>query len=261
MDRSVEVDGSRLEVFGPMVALAELANADGADEILRKMKHVAFEASACEYAMFGMQVTSRYMPEPLTCVARDYPAGFSERYFNSGWMLLDPTVAHCQVSTEPLVWRPDMYSGKSEVLLEGARAAGLEHGISVAYHESADVKSMISFARDKPFDDREIRYLLSLAQVTIACAHLAAKRTAIPRLVESLRNKLSPRELQCIELLCEGKSNSVMAQIMGISEGTIEFHLRRLYDKLKVATRYQAMAVGLQLLQGYTPTAPAADSV
>lgn len=261
MNKSVAVDGSRLEVFGPMVALAELANADGADEILRRMKHVAYEASACEYAMFGMQVTSRYMPEPLTCVARDYPAGFSQRYFDSGWMLLDPTVAHCQVSTEPLIWRPDMYRAQSEVLLEESRAAGLEHGISIAYHESADVKSMISFARDKPFDEREMTYLLSLAQVTIACAHLAAKRTAVPKLVESLRNKLTRRELQCIELLCEGKSNSVMAQILGISEGTIEFHLRRLYDKLKVTTRYQAMATGLQLLQGYASAPSASDSV
>lgn len=251
MKKSLEVDGSRLEVFGPMVALAELANANGSEEILEKMKAVAQAASACEYAMFGMRVTSRYLPEALQCVARDYPVEFSQRYFDNGWILLDPTVAHCQISTAPLVWRREMYPRGSELLYEEARAAGLEHGISIAFHETSDVKSMISFARDKPFHDRELTYLQALAQVTIACAHLAAKRTAVPRLIESLRNKLTPRELQCLELLCDGKSNGVIAQVLGISEGTVEFHLRKLYDKLKVTTRYQAMAAGLQLLQSY----------
>lgn len=249
MAKLLEVDGSRLEVFGPMVALAELANADGSDDILRKMKAVAQAASACEYAMFGMRLTSRYLPEALQCVARDYPVEFSQRYFDNGWIAVDPTVAHCQTSTLPLVWNRDMYAGQSERLYEEARAAGIEHGISVAFHESADVKSMISFARDKPFDERELTYLQSLAQVTIACAHLAAKRTAVPGLIESLRNRLKPRELQCLELLCDGKSNGIIAQVLGISEGTVEFHLRRLYDKLKVSTRYQAMAAGLQLLR------------
>jgi LuxR family quorum-sensing transcriptional regulator LasR len=249
----VEVDGSRLEVFGPVVALAELANANGGEDIIAKMKRVAAAASTCEHAMFGMQVASRYLPETLQLVVRDYPAGFSQWYFESGMVMHDPTVAHCQRTMEALVWTPQMYTPESMPLYEEARAAGLEYGISVAYHESGEVKSMISFARDRPFDERELKYHVALAHTTIACAHLAAKRTAIPQLVESLRGKLTPREQWCMELLCEGKSNSVMAQLMGISEATVEFHLRNLYDKLKVTTRYQAMAAGLQLLQGYVP--------
>lgn len=254
MERSLEVDGSRLEVFGPVVALAELANAQGGDDIIAKMKRVADAASACDYAMFGMQVSSRYLPETLQLVVRDYPDAFSQWYYAQGMIAHDPTVAHCQTSTQALVWTPEMYPEGASELYERSQAAGLGYGLSLALHESGEVKSMISFARDKPFDARELHYHIALAQATIACAHMAAKRTAIPALVDAFRGKLTGRELSCLELLCEGKSNSVMAQLLRISEGTVEFHLRNLYDKLKVTTRYQAMAAGLQLLQGRAGT-------
>lgn len=255
--KAIDVDGHTLDAYGPVVALAELANAQGGDDIIAKMKRVAEAASACEYAMFGMQVQSRHLPEMLQIVVRDYPEDFSQWYFEKGMVMRDPTVAHCQVSTEALVWSHRMYSPQNIELYEEAQAAGLGYGLSVAYHESGEIKSMMSFARDKPFTDRELKFHVSLAQVTIACAHLAAKRTAIPALVEAVRGRLTRREVSCLELLCEGKSNGVIAQLLNVSEATVDFHLRNLYAKLKVTSRYQAVAAGLILLQSPATPAPA----
>jgi DNA-binding CsgD family transcriptional regulator len=52
--------------------------------------------------------------------------------------------------------------------------------------------------------------------------------------------KFSNREAQVIKLLMEGKSNKQIAAILQISEGTVEFHLTRIYTKLKVSSRMEA---------------------
>jgi DNA-binding CsgD family transcriptional regulator len=51
---------------------------------------------------------------------------------------------------------------------------------------------------------------------------------------------LSKRELQVAKLLVEGKSNKQIAQALGISEGTVEYHLTSIYNKLGVSSRVEA---------------------
>jgi DNA-binding CsgD family transcriptional regulator len=49
------------------------------------------------------------------------------------------------------------------------------------------------------------------------------------------------RENQIIKLLLEGKSNKQIAMALGISEGTVEFHLTSIYSKLGVSSRVEAI--------------------
>lgn len=53
--------------------------------------------------------------------------------------------------------------------------------------------------------------------------------------------RLSKRELQVVRLLTEGRSNKQIAAALGISEGTVEFHLTSIYGKLGVASRVEAI--------------------
>ena len=52
---------------------------------------------------------------------------------------------------------------------------------------------------------------------------------------------LSKRELEVAELLLQGKSNKQIALALGISEHTVEFHLKNIYAKLKVGSRAEAI--------------------
>ncbi|MEO0676468.1 MAG: LuxR family transcriptional regulator [Pseudomonadota bacterium] len=63
--------------------------------------------------------------------------------------------------------------------------------------------------------------------------------------------RLSPREQQTLELAAQGKSNSVIADILGISPHTVDTLMRRTYDKLGVADRTSAAikALGSGLVQ------------
>jgi len=53
---------------------------------------------------------------------------------------------------------------------------------------------------------------------------------------------LTPREQEVLALLVEGKSNGAIAEALYISERTVTTHLSRLYTKLEVSTRSEAIA-------------------
>lgn len=52
---------------------------------------------------------------------------------------------------------------------------------------------------------------------------------------------LSPRECEILALLASGQSNKEMARALAISPNTIKTHVARVYEKLEVARRVQAI--------------------
>src|ERR1035437_3644712 len=61
-----------------------------------------------------------------------------------------------------------------------------------------------------------------------------------PLIVAAEMEDLSPREREILELLAEGFSNKEIAQRVGVSDGTVRWHLRHVYDKLHVRSRTEA---------------------
>lgn len=55
------------------------------------------------------------------------------------------------------------------------------------------------------------------------------------------QNLFSEREKEVVGLLLQGKSNKQIALALGISESTVEFHLKNIYIKLQVSSRTEAV--------------------
>ena len=64
--------------------------------------------------------------------------------------------------------------------------------------------------------------------------------------MEEKQPVLSNRELEVLSWMCEGKSNSVIAQILSISRSSVDMYVRRLFSKLEVTDRTAAC------IRGYT---------
>lgn len=58
--------------------------------------------------------------------------------------------------------------------------------------------------------------------------------------VNALAEKLSPRELQVLQGLCQGKANKEIARNLGIQEPTVKLHMKTLYRKIGAHNRTQA---------------------
>ena len=59
----------------------------------------------------------------------------------------------------------------------------------------------------------------------------------------ALAQKLTPRELQVLEKLCEGKANKEIARDLEIQEPTVKLHMKTLYRKIGASNRTHAAMI------------------
>ena len=67
--------------------------------------------------------------------------------------------------------------------------------------------------------------------------------TVLSKISNTPFQQLTARETELLGMLANGWSNTQIASRTGISENTVKYHLKNLYDKLEVRNR--AMAVAL----------------
>ncbi len=68
----------------------------------------------------------------------------------------------------------------------------------------------------------------------------------IGRMRAPAEEKLSSRELEVLQLVAEGDSNSEIASRLHISQATVKSHLVHIFGKLGVTDRTAAVTVALQ---------------
>lgn len=64
---------------------------------------------------------------------------------------------------------------------------------------------------------------------------------------EAIAEKLTPRELEVLQLLAEGQTNKRIAQQLGVSSHTIKFHVNALMGKLGAQNRTEAVVRATRL--------------
>lgn len=69
-------------------------------------------------------------------------------------------------------------------------------------------------------------------------------RTALtPEVAQDEGPRVSPRELEILALLADGRTNREIGRELHVSEATVKTHLARLYPKLEVTDRAAAVAI------------------
>lgn len=104
---------------------------------------------------------------------------------------------------------------------------------------------------------------------SVARGEAAISRMMTMRLIERLRllpaggtgmrpvrSQLTPREWEVLDLLCDGKNTSEIAEALVLSEETIYSHAKNLLRKLKVHSRQEAIEVAHRLRHPVVGLAP-----
>jgi len=87
-------------------------------------------------------------------------------------------------------------------------------------------------------------------------SHIARKVVQafrVPTPNESDKQKLSPRELEVLELLSKGYLYKEISESLGLSYETVHNYIRRIYEKLRVRSRSQAVAKYYEQKQSASP--------
>ena len=65
---------------------------------------------------------------------------------------------------------------------------------------------------------------------------------------QQLLDPLTTRETEILDLIADGRSNAEIAQVLIVEEKTIKNHITRLYSKLSINSRYEAIRLKLGTL-------------
>ena len=93
----------------------------------------------------------------------------------------------------------------------------------------------------KPFDKHRLRAAIQIARHTYYQV-IHAYWHQLVDINKKLITKLTRRELELLQLLCQGLTNQEIGNILFVSINTVKTHLKHLYSKLDVRNRAEAVA-------------------
>ncbi|WP_426149893.1 LuxR C-terminal-related transcriptional regulator [Pseudomonas sp. DC3000-4b1] len=191
--------------------------------------------------------------------------------YQSGPYLLDPIYLACARGQPPGLWRlrqlaPDhFYLG--EYYLTYYQQTGLAEEVAFFVSLGNGTMGVLSLMRGnhrQPFSDADLAQL-GCAQAAVAqVVSEAWQRHAAgpPRPEQDLDFKvreafdqfgahcLTQREQEIVQLLLRGHSSASIAQVLGISPGTVKIHRKHLYAKLAINSQAELLGLFIRDLAG-----------
>jgi DNA-binding NarL/FixJ family response regulator len=142
--------------------------------------------------------------------------------------------------------------GVLQALQADASLAGVPFIFLTAKGEKDDLRSGMDLGADdyltKPVGNKE---LVSAIEARLRRSELQASREFKPDFSSFqplLTLGLTPRAAEALLWVAQGKTNSDIATILGISESTVKKHVQEMFDKLGVETRGAAAVRALEVL-------------
>lgn len=186
-----------------------------------------------------------------TQVLSGYSDAWFNRYQSENYIEVDPLVKHCSQSILPIVWHQHPASDQPRVrqLFCDARQHGLADGATFSVlgkHQELGILSL-AMERDRERDKNNVRRHMGLGYMLMVHMHEAMRRLQFPYAAEAAKCSLTPRESETLLWINAGNVSWEIAQRMGISERTVNFHISNACAKLDVGTRRHAAAKALAL--------------
>jgi DNA-binding CsgD family transcriptional regulator len=193
--------------------------------------------------------------------SREFPDGRRWKFFFNTWpedWLLtyqkndhvrhDPLPAMARVLWRPFTWREVMGMRESTpeqiALYEWIKTLGIHDAFAVPIHYPGDDFGLCVSAGDHFVESSFERHAMHMASLYAhqRCCELGGQSDA-----SKVPTPLTMRELDCLRWVLKGKSDTDIAEILGISHTTVHFHVERTKKKLGVKTRAQAATIAMSL--------------
>lgn len=166
----------------------------------------------------------------------DLPVAWEDRYHAKRYVIVDPVVGLAKRSSKPFQWSLTAFANGSTVVkkfCEEIGEIGIAGGVTVPMQVGFGRTAMLSFMADErnvsKFCDKAMQNVVA----AVACAHRHVSQTNLP--IRSPDVFLTPRETACVVWTSFGKKKSEIAQMYGLSEKTVRFHVDNAKSKLKAS--------------------------
>lgn len=198
-----------------------------------------------EHCAYGLRLPIP-VTQPRTLLMNTYPPAWQQRYQAAGYLHIDPSVCHARRSTAAIVWDEALFQ-QARPLWEEARSHGLGVGWAKSHLDANGVGGMLTLARScEALDEAELQdKRLKMVWLTHV-AHMALSRHVTLQLVPPPPT-LTEREIEVLKWTADGKTSCDIADILELSDNTVNFHIKNAVAKLGTANK-TAAAVRAALL-------------
>lgn len=179
-------------------------------------------------------------------VINNWPAELLSIYDQEGLLPTSPVLRRLRSSTLPFVYEvtssPNRDESKSQLAVALFERFRMTRFIYLPTHDVSGIRGAVSLAGDRePFSAEEIKDLCYIA------IHVFDRLAEIRSLDVRVIDALTDREIDCLNWTAAGKTSAEIAEILALSEHTVNHYLNRATKKLDTVNRTQAVAKALRV--------------
>ena len=221
-----------------------------------------WQATVAFFGEAGFPLVSYHHMPPLgsvdegriRVVAHGFPEDWVKKYIREKLFRIDPVPEYAFQRETPFLWKDtplELFPGDEQKRFwKALKGADFGDGLAVQAFGPGGRNGYFGLgfggaAHALPEGER------TMLQSACQAAHL--KYCLLLRETLPPPPQLSQRERQILEWVARGKSNSVIAEILGISSHTVDAYLRRVFMKLGTTDRMTAAirGLGMGVIKGY----------
>lgn len=190
-------------------------------------------------------LTGHITPTHLLGDFPGFPDDWGEQYLTKNWEV-DPVRSLAAVHPVPFRWsemeKIRSLSAEEKVFQKLVEHYGFRDGLIIPVFGPANRNGYIVLSLSGPHKRLSPSII---AEYRALCQYLHLRYWELVPPTDNQSALLSRREQEVLRWVARGKSNSVIADILGVSANTVDTHLRRIYRKLDVCDRVSAAVAGL----------------
>lgn len=226
--------------------IAEIATFKTQFDVFRVMKRLT-EAYGCRAFMVMNLPPRTSLDLQSNSIINNWPTELLSAYDQEGLLPNDAVIRRIRSSTVPF-FRDEMQldvrrdDGKSQVLTTLFQRFHMFRSAFFPTHDASGNRGVVLFSGDRqPFTPEEMR---DLSYISI---HVFDRLAEIRNLDARIAETLNDREIDCLTWTAAGKTSSEIAEILGLSEHTVNHYLNKATKKLDTVNRTQAVAKALRV--------------
>lgn len=213
------------------------------DRVVQAARELGFE-----YCAIGMRLAYP-LTRPRVELANNYPKAWQSEYASQRYLERDPSVAIAARDCTLRLWDESLFACEP-AMWSGAQAAGLRHGWFKSSLETCGAASMLTLARSsEPITAAEVAVNADKMSWLTTATHFACAKAMMPERLREPQSQLTSREIEILRWTGDGKSSREIADILTISDNTVNFHIKNAVKKLgtrnKTAAAVRAALTGL----------------
>lgn len=241
-EQMMSIAGQLLEEPGIDAFVDEVAGLRTQFDLIRFMRRVTEHYDCRTFIVFNLPAVTSLDLSKETVIS-NWPAEMIGRYERDGLMKTSPVLRKLRGSTLPFTFDLDKI-GEAEIApatKEMFLRVGAVRGACFPVHDMSGGRGGVSFAGLCPVFTRvQMMELMCISQ------HVFERLAEIRNINVRAIDTLTGREVDCLNWTAAGKTSSEIANILGLSEHTVNHYLNRAAKKLDTVNRTQAVAKALR---------------